>query len=128
MGFDIHSVESLTKGTPDKPVVFLVQGRYQNWIKPIIILEYLGIDWQPVVLSDPDSGTDWYSTIHPYKYLPAVIDNVDGERTVLWDSTAILAYLSERYDSEKSLYGRTMKERLEIQNWLIFETANLGQA
>ena len=91
-----------------------------------MMLEYLNIDYQPVVLSDPDSGTEWYGTIHPYKYLPALIDNVDGERTVLWDSTTILSYLSEQYDPKKSLYGRTMKERLEINNWLIFETASLG--
>lgn len=91
-----------------------------------MILKYLGIQYDTVVLSDSDSGTEWYGTIHPYKYLPALIDNVDGERTALWDSTTILSYLSERYDPEKNLYGRTLKERLEIMNWSIFETASLG--
>lgn len=126
MPFDIHSSASLTKDTPDKPVLFMVQGRYQNWIKPVMMLEYLQIPWQPVVLSDPDSGTEWYSTIHPYKYLPALIDEVDGERTVLWDSSTILQYLGEKYDPTLRLVGKTMKEKLEIWNWLIFETANLG--
>jgi glutathione S-transferase len=126
MGLNVHSATSLVQDNPDKPTLFVVQGRYQNWIKPVIILEYLKIDWQVIVLSDPDSGTEWYGKIHPYKYLPALIDNVDGERTVLWDSSTILAYLAERYDPERALYGRNMKERLEVQNWLIFETASLG--
>jgi hypothetical protein len=29
-GINIHSAGSLTRDTPDKPTVFIVQGRYQN--------------------------------------------------------------------------------------------------
>ncbi|KAH7048244.1 glutathione S-transferase [Macrophomina phaseolina] len=126
MPIDVTSSRSLVEDVPDIPTLLLVEGRYQNWIKPVIYLEYLQIPWQYAVLDKVAAAAEWFRQIHPLLYVPALIDNVDDERLVLWDSSAILSYLGERYDKQKQLVGRTMRENAEISSWLTFETASIG--
>jgi hypothetical protein len=126
MGVNKHSASSLDKDVPDKPLVFVVEGRYQNWIKPVILLECLGTQYETVCLDGPATRTDWYTKIHPQRYVPALIDSYDGRRITSWDSSQILEYLAARYDNGSSWGGRDLAEHLEIGNWLTFETASLG--
>ncbi len=58
--------------------------------------------------------------------VPAFIDNNNGKRVVLWDSSSILEYLGTRYDNAKLWTGKSLDEMVEIWNWLTFETASLG--
>ncbi|KAL5403314.1 hypothetical protein PMIN06_007944 [Paraphaeosphaeria minitans] len=126
MGINKHSAKSLDGDVPDKPFVFVVVGRYQNWIKPIILLECLGTDYDTACLDGPTTRTDWYTKIHPQRYVPALIDSVDGNRVTSWDSSQILQFLSTKYDKEGRWGGATLAEQMEIGNWLTFETASLG--
>ncbi|QYS99532.1 hypothetical protein H0G86_006658 [Trichoderma simmonsii] len=120
------SAKSLDLDVPDKPLIFVVEGRYQNWIKPIILLECINKDYDAVCLDGPATRTEWYTKIHPQKYVPAMIDSSLGERITSWDSSQILLHLANKYDVEKSWSGSTAAEQLEIGNWLTFETASLG--
>ncbi|OAA41285.1 Thioredoxin-like fold protein [Metarhizium rileyi] len=120
------SAKSLDCDIPDKPLIFVVEGRYQNWIKPIILLEHLGINYDAVCLDGPATRTDWYTRIHPQRYVPAMLDEEDGKRVVCWDSSQMLQYLSKKYDVEKKCCGSTAAEELAIGNWVTFETASLG--
>lgn len=120
------SAKSLDLDVPDKPLIFVVEGRYQNWIKPIILLECMNKDYDAVCLDGPATRTEWYTRIHPQKYVPAMIDSSLGERITSWDSSQILLHLANKYDVEKSWSGSTAAEQLEIGNWLTFETASLG--
>lgn len=126
MPINILSARSLDNDIPDKPLVFVVEGRYQNWIKPIILLECLGIDYDAPCLDGPATRTDWFTKIHPQRYVPAMIDEEDGQRVTSWDSSQILQYIAKKYDVKKSYCGSTAAEELEIGNWLTFETASLG--
>jgi glutathione S-transferase len=126
MGINKYSASSLDTDIPDKPLVFVVEGRYQNWIKPVILLECLGTQYETVCLDGPATRTDWYTRIHPQRYVPALIDSFDGRRITSWDSSQILQYLAARYDNGSSWGGRDLAEHLEIGNWLTFETASLG--
>lgn len=126
MPINKFSAKSLDLDVPDKPLIFVVEGRYQNWIKPIILLESLGKDYDAVCLDDPATRTEWFTKLHPQRYVPAMIDSYLGERITSWDSSQILLYLANRYDAEKAWLGSTMAEQLEIGNWLTFETASLG--
>lgn len=126
MPVNVLSARSLDTDVPAKPLVFVVTGRYQNWIKPIILLESIGVDFDTACIDGPTSRTAWYTKIHPQRYVPALVDEEDGQRVVSWDSSQILQYLAEKYDDEGSWGGRTPAERLEIGNWLTFETASLG--
>ncbi|KAH0490124.1 hypothetical protein TgHK011_001607 [Trichoderma gracile] len=120
------SARSLDSDVPDKPLVFVVEGRYQNWIKPIILLECLNKEYDAVCLDGPATRTDWYTKIHPQRYVPALIDSSMGKRVTSWDSSQILMYLAAKYDVEQAWCGSTVAEELEIGNWLTFETASLG--
>ncbi|RYP29370.1 hypothetical protein DL767_006756 [Monosporascus sp. MG133] len=126
MPINKFSAKSLDTDVPDKPLVFVVQGRYQNWIKPIILLECLGIDYDSACLDGPATRTDWYTKIHPQRYVPALIDAEKDKRVTSWDSSQILQYLANKYDAEMTWNGKTQEEQLEVGNWLTFETASLG--
>ncbi|KAK0638014.1 Glutathione S-transferase gliG [Lasiodiplodia hormozganensis] len=123
---DITSSRSLTSDIPDIPCLLIVEGRYQNWIKPVILFEALGVPWDPVVLDREAAAADWFRKIHPQLYVPALIDKADGGRVQLWDSTTILIYLGQHYDTAKQFVGKSSQEDVEIGNWLMFETASLG--
>ncbi|KAK5988150.1 Glutathione S-transferase verG [Cladobotryum mycophilum] len=126
MPINKFSAKSLDNDVPDKPLVFIVEGRYQNWIKPIILLESLQVDYDTACLDGPATRTDWYTRIHPQQYLPALIDAEDGKRAIMWDSSQILQYVANKYDTKKLWNGATVAEQVEIGNWLTFETASLG--
>lgn len=127
MPIQLGSAASIASDVPDRPLIFIVEGRYQNWIKPLILLESLGVKYEIVILDGPATRTDWFTALHPQRYVPALLDGVDGQRTFLWDSSAMLEYLAERYDQNNEWSGRDIKERNEVRNWLTFETASLGQ-
>ncbi|KAF7596691.1 hypothetical protein BBP40_000614 [Aspergillus hancockii] len=126
MPIQLDSAASIASDVPDRPLVFIVESRYQNWIKPLILLESLELPHDVVVLDGPATRTGWFTALHPQRYVPALLDAVDGQRTHLWDSSAMLEYLAERYDSKNEWFGRDTKEKNEIRNWLTFETASLG--
>lgn len=126
MPINKFSAKSLERDVPDKPLIFVVEGRYQNWIKPIILLESLGVDYDTACLDGPATRTEWYTKIHPQRYVPALIDAEQGSRVTSWDSSQILQYLANKYDKMLSWNGVSPEEQLEIGNWLTFETASLG--
>lgn len=123
---DFSSSESLIRDKPERPTVLIVEGRYQNWIKPLILLESLGVSYDTVVLDGAAASSEWFRNIHPQRMVPAILD-VDGEdRINLWDSSSILDYIGHRYDGQKQWVGETLLENVEVSNWLTFETASLG--
>lgn len=120
------SAKSLDTDVPDKPLIFVMEGRYQNWIKPIILLECLGLDYDSACLDGPTTRSEWYTKIHPQRYVPAMLDAEGGNRVTAWDSSQMLQYLANKYDEKKLWNGTNASEELEIGNWLTFETASLG--
>ncbi|KAA8895459.1 glutathione S-transferase [Sphaerosporella brunnea] len=121
------SIRSILQAIPKKPTLFIIEGRYQNWIKPLMLMEELGIDRDVICLPGvPAMKTEWYGKIHPQRMVPALVDELHGEKVTLWDSSSIMLYLTQRYDTERKWRGRNLAEDIEIWNWLIFETASLG--
>jgi glutathione S-transferase len=119
---DIHSIDSLVHGVPDKPILFASLPSYQTWIKVAILLEALEVPYDLVVLAGAEElYTEWYKKIHPQQYVPALVDQVDGKRFELWDSTAIIMYICERYDKEGIWCPRAWsKSRADAGNWSFF--------
>ncbi len=83
-------------------------------------LEELGVPYAYVLLDmqtgqhkEPD-----FLTINPFGKVPAIEEN--GYR--LWESGAILLYLSEKYDTSLT----TPEHRATIAQWVIFANATLG--
>jgi len=84
-------------------------------------LEELQIPYEFVLL-DMENGEHRkpeFLAINPMGKVPAIEDN----GFYLWESGAILSYLSEQYDSEKS----SPQKRAEINQWILFANSTLAQ-
>jgi len=83
-------------------------------------LEELNIPYEFVIL-DMENGEHKkpdFLAINPMGKVPAIDDN----GFYLWESGAILSYLSDQYDSEK----RSIQEQAKINQWILFANATLG--
>jgi glutathione S-transferase len=57
--------------------------------------------------------------------VPAIVDHhADG--FVVWESGAILLYLTDVYDKQGLYYGKTAQERASTATWLTFQLSGLG--
>ncbi|KAH6666336.1 putative glutathione S-transferase GliG-like protein [Halenospora varia] len=101
------------------------QTSYINYIKPIILVEELKC---PYVLSVIDSTQEWYYKIHPERYVPALKDQdpQTGDEIIVFEGTACLQYLAERYDTAGDWKGRTLSEKAAVLTWTAYQTAGLG--
>jgi glutathione S-transferase len=98
---------------------------YINCMKPLILAEELQC---PHVLSVIDTKTDWAYKIHPERMVPALRDQdpVTGQTIRVFEGTACLYYLADRFDTDGDWLGRTAFERAEVHTWTAYQTAGLG--
>ena len=81
---------------------------------------------QPTYNSSADGRTGAaFLKINPNGRVPAIIDHANNDLT-LWESGAILTYLSEKYDTAGLYCGKTIEERAMVQVWLNFQLTGLG--
>ncbi|KAH8888281.1 PLP-dependent transferase [Thozetella sp. PMI_491] len=101
------------------------QTNYINYLKPLILAEELGFAH---VLSIIDTRDEWYRSIHPERYVPALQDQdpETGEKVVVFEGTACLQYLAERFDTEGYWTGKTAFEKANVLSWTAYQTAGLG--
>lgn len=123
-GSGLFTVHTCLTTTPTRPLIFIIQGRYQNWIKPLMLLSCLSIPHD--VLCLPSTRTEWYRQIHPQQMAPGMVDECEGKRLCVWDSSSCLWFVAKKYDETKSWVGRDLREEVEVWNWLTFETSALG--
>lgn len=91
-----------------------------NPLKVSLFLEESGLDYQPVPIDTKrgDQHTEGYLAINPNAKVPAIRD---GE-TVVFDSNAILLYLSEK----TGLFLPPADQRGEMLSWLMFIATGVG--
>lgn len=101
------------------------QTSYINYIKPLILAEELQF---PHLISIIDTNDEWYYKIHPERYVPALRDEdpETKEEVILFESTACLQYLTNRFDDSGLWQGRTAWERAAVLSWTAYQTAGLG--
>ncbi|KAH8160887.1 hypothetical protein CIB48_g7361 [Xylaria polymorpha] len=101
------------------------QTSYINYIKPLILAEELQL---PHVISIIDTKDEWYYSVHPERYVPALRDEdpETKEKIVVFESTACLQYLADRFDRDGTWTGRTARERGAVMSWTAYQTAGLG--
>ncbi|KIJ51484.1 hypothetical protein M422DRAFT_26888 [Sphaerobolus stellatus SS14] len=94
-----------------------------------ILLEELGVEYAVVhkELNDGPNGVKAadFLKINPNARLPVLIDHTNND-FIVWESAAILLYVSERFDSEQKYTGKTLEERTEVWQWLSFEASGLA--
>ncbi|KAL3484362.1 O-methyltransferase-domain-containing protein [Aspergillus germanicus] len=101
------------------------QTSYINYIKPLIFARELKI---PHVLSVIDTKDEWFYQIHPERMVPSLKDQ-DPEtkkKVIVFESTACLQYLADRFDLDGSWIGRNAQEKGAVHSWTAYQTAALG--
>ena len=98
---------------------------YINYIKPIILAEELGF---PYMLSLIDTKSEWFYAIHPERMVPSLKDQdpETGEKVIVFEGTACLHYLADRFDKDGLWSGRTAFERGNVHAWTAYQTAGIG--
>ena len=80
------------------------------------------------MISIVDTKDEWYSKIHPERYVPALRDECPETKkeVVVFESTACLEYLAGRFDVDGLWSGRNAWEKATILSWTAYQTAGLG--
>lgn len=101
------------------------QTNYINYIKPLILAAELDC---PHVISVISTKDEWYHDIHPERYVPAIRDrDPHNERDVIvFESTACLQYLADRFDTHGDWTGKNAWEKAAVLSWTAYQTAGLG--
>lgn len=63
--------------------------------------------------------------VNPNGRVPALVDHDENDLTI-WESGAILNYLSEKFDPNGVLSGKNLAERAQIQTWLFYQVSGMG--
>lgn len=82
-------------------------------------LEY---EYKQISIRDGENRTDEFLKKHPAGKIPVI----DDEGFVLFESNAIIKYLSDK--KESSLYPKDLKQRAKINQWIDFGSIHVGGA
>jgi glutathione S-transferase len=98
---------------------------YINYVKPLILAEELMF---PHCLAVIDTKTEWAYQIHPERMVPALRDQdpETGQSVSVFEGTACLYYLADRFDRDGDWLGRTAFERGNVHAWTAYQTAGIG--
>ncbi|EJF62091.1 glutathione S-transferase C-terminal-like protein [Dichomitus squalens LYAD-421 SS1] len=98
-----------------------------NGWKVVNVLEELGLTYEPIYLDfgKNEQKAPEYTKYNPNGRIPTLIDHKNGD-FVLWESDAILLYLTDKYDTEKRLTVTDEKEKYSLFKWLFFQSSGQG--
>ena len=97
-----------------------------GWKIPIA-LEEMGLEYNviPIDIGAGDQFTDWFKAVSPNSKMPAIVDSdgPDGKPISIFESGAILQYLARK---SGKFYGKSERDRIEIDQWLFWQVGGLG--
>ena len=98
-----------------------------NGYKISIMLEELGVPYTTrfVNIGKGDQFKPEFLAIAPNNRMPAIVDpeGPDGKPISVFELAAILIYLGEKFGR---FYGKNARERVAINEWLIWQMAHVG--
>ncbi|WP_039020043.1 glutathione S-transferase N-terminal domain-containing protein [Halocynthiibacter namhaensis] len=98
-----------------------------NGWKISIALEELNLPYQThlVNIGAGDQFAPEFLKIAPNNRMPAIVDHdvPDGAPVSIFESGAILQYLARKTGK---LYGETQRDRIEVEQWLMWQMGGLG--
>jgi len=117
----------MTGGTTIPQPIDLYFWPTPNGWKASIVLEELGLPYV-VHLVDIGAGDQFapgFIAISPNNRIPAIVDHEgpDGAPISVFESGAILQYLARKTGR---LYGTTERERVAVEEWLMWQMGGLG--
>ena len=98
-----------------------------KWLEGNNCTEEMGLPYN-LNLIDIGSGDQFkpsFLKISPNNLMPAIIDpnGPDGDPVSIFESGAILQYLARK---TRQFYGKTERDRIEIDQWLMWQMGGLG--
>ena len=101
-----------------------------NGVKISLALSLLNIPYKAytIDISTNIQKKEWFlQNVNLNGRIPSIIDNTEGKGTKVFESGAILFYLTEKYDEDHVLsYPRGSPEYFETMEWLFFQNAGVG--
>jgi len=121
--------------TPTKPF-FLYTGTTPNGYKVTILLEELkaiygpvvDYDFEKIVISTMRQKEPWFIKLNPNGRIPVLVDRNRND-FVVFETAAILLYLSQHYDKEKKLVFQADTQPddwSEMLQWIFFAHGGVG--
>ncbi|KAI0182495.1 glutathione S-transferase [Xylaria flabelliformis] len=109
-------------------IIYIIKAdptNYINYIKPLMLAQELELDH---VISVIDTRSEWFYSIHPERYVPALKDwcSATERELVVFESTACLQHLAEQYDPRGLWRGSNAAEKAAVFTWTAYQTAGLG--
>ena len=91
------------------------------------MLEELGLTYESVYLhfNKGEQKAAPHTSLNPNGRIPTLVDHQNGDFTI-WESDAILLYLTDKYDPEKRLTVAGEKEKYALVQWLFFQASGQG--
>ena len=80
------------------------------------------------MLSVIDTKSQWFYRVHPERMVPSLRDTdpETGEDILVFEGTACLQYLADRFDKKGDWTGRTAFEKGNVLAWTAYQTAGMG--
>ena len=98
-----------------------------NGRKISIMLEELGLEYRaiPIDISKGAQFTPEFTAVSPNNQIPAIVDHdaSDGKPITLFESGAILMYLSEKTGR---LFPTGLRPSFDVIQWLMFQMGSVG--
>ena len=89
-----------------------------------ILLEELALPYEIKSVEMNAVKKEPFISVNPNGRVPAIEDPNTG--VTLWESGAILQYLSETYDKELRFTYNTVPEKYQLMQWLMFQMSGQG--
>jgi glutathione S-transferase len=98
-----------------------------NGWKVAFVLEELGLTYETVYLKfdKQEQKAPEFTKYNPNGRIPAIIDHYNND-FVLWESVAIMVYLTDKYDPEHKISVSDSDEKYEQLQWLLFQASGQG--
>ncbi|GJJ10438.1 hypothetical protein Clacol_004664 [Clathrus columnatus] len=113
----------------DPQVTVFAHGKTPNPLKVMILLEELGVKYavKKKEMGDVENGMKRpdFLKINPNGRVPAIIDHTAND-FIVWESGAILLYLAEKFGQDGRWVGKSLDERAQVWEWLMFQVSGLG--
>lgn len=129
----------MSSATPSEPAGFVAKEGIElltfwtpNGYKISILLEELKAaygktyTWQNINIFQNKQKDPWYTAINPNGRIPAIVDH-DRSDFAVWESSAILAYLTRHYDpSHHFSFPIDSDDYSRCEQWIAFHHAGVG--
>jgi glutathione S-transferase len=112
-----------------KPIKLYSHSRGPNPAKVKILLEELGLPYDAILMemNDQPGGVKHpdFLKINPNGRVPAIIDP-NNNNFVVWESAAILVYLSQKYDKKNEWFPSSIEDQAIVNEWLAYQISGQG--